>query len=272
MGAAFRSALVGSLVFWIAAGSAPASADTVALLRPVDDALVVSDPTLLDQNYGADPQILVWANYPVFGARSYVKFDLSGIPEGEVVSFARLNVFQFLGGGYASGVDVFRVAQDGWNEGTLTWNDQPVLYPDAADLISQNPTLNGTERGWVSFDLLANGFWNPAVDLVQGDRTLSLLLRISGGEVFTQRAHSLCSKDAGPNDCLILGEPGPALGRAPQLVIGTPEPMSATMLAAGIAALGLASRRRSAGGASCRDRAARATTSSTSSTIAGHKR
>ncbi|MFO0688145.1 MAG: DNRLRE domain-containing protein [Myxococcota bacterium] len=265
-----RLASIVSVALTGLAGSA--AADSALLVRPLGDALVVSDPALLDQNYGADPQILVWANYPVYGARSYVEFDLSALPVGETVTFARLNVFQFLGGGYGSGVDVFRVAEDGWSEGTLTWNDQPVLYPDAADLIAQNPTLNGQERGWVSFDLLANGRWDPAVDLAPGDRKLSLILRITGGEVNTQRAHSLCSKDAGPFDCLILGESGPVHGRAPQLVIGTPEPSGAAMLAAGIAAIGLASTRRSAGGTSCRDLSARATNSSISSTIAGPRR
>lgn len=241
----------------------PAGADSVVLVRPLGDALVLSDPTLLDQNYGADPQILVWANYPVYGARSYVEFDLSALPTGETVTFARLNVFQFLGGGYASGVDVFRVADDGWSEATLTWNDQPVLYPDAADLIAQNPSLTGYERGWVSFDLLANGRWNPAIDLEPGDRKLSLILRITGGEVNTQRAHSLCSKDAGPFDCLILGESGPVHGRAPQLVIGTPEPDEAAALAAGLAALGLAWRRSRTGDVRCRPRTSRPSTSST---------
>lgn len=255
-----RAVAIGMATLVLAVGSA--AADTVVLVRPVGDALVISDPTLLDQNYGADPQILVWANYPVYGARSYVEFDLSTLPTGEAVTFARLNVFQFLGGGYASGVDVFHVGDDGWSEGTLTWNNQPVLYPEAVDLIAQNPALTGYERGWVSFDLLANGIWDPEVDLAPEDRKLSLILRITGGEVNTQRAHSLCSKDAGPFDCLILGEAGPTLGRAPQLVIGTPEPESAAALAAGIAALGLAWRRARAEGARCRHRASRNSISS----------
>lgn len=223
------AALLGSLLF-----SAEARADSMLLLHPVDDALVVSDPTLLDQNYGSDPQLLAWANYPVYGARSYLKFELAGLPVGETVTFARLNFFQFMGGGYSFGVDVFRVGDDTFSESTLTWNHQPVLYPDAADLISQSP-LTGSERGWVSFDLLTNGAWNPALDLSPGDGKLSLIVRVSGGEVSTQRAHSFCSKDAGPLHCLVPGEAGPVYGRAPQLIIGTPEPALGTMLAAGVA-------------------------------------
>lgn len=220
--------------------SSPVLADTLVLLHPSDDALVASDATYVDQNFGSDPQILAWANYPVFGARSYLAFDVSNIPTGETVTFARLNLFQFLGGGYSSGVDLFRVADDAWDEATLTWNNQPVPVPEASDLIAQDLLLNGSERRWVSFDLLSSGAWNPAVDITPGDGRLSLILRITGGEVVTQRAHSFCSKDAGAFDCLLPGETGPTAGRAPQLVIGTPEPSRAALLAAGVALLTLA--------------------------------
>ena len=218
---------------------APAVADSMLLLHPIDDALVASDSTLVDHNYGAEPLLVVWANYPVFGARSYLKFDLERLPAGETVSFARLNLFQFQGGGYSYGIDVFRVADDAWSESTLTWNVQPVLYPAAADLVSYNP-LTGREEGWVSFDLLANGAWDTSLDLAPGDGRISLIVRITGGEVATQRAHDFCSDEGGLFDCLLPGEPGPVYGRSPQLVIGTPEPGSGAMLGAGAALLAIA--------------------------------
>lgn len=221
-----------------------ANADTLLLLRPIDDSHVVSEASWVDQNFNADPQLVVWANYPIFGARSYLKFDLSGIPEGEVVSFARLNLFQFNGGGFANGVDVFRTANDGWSETTLTWNNQPLLFPAASDLIAQDLALTGYARGWISFDLLESGAWDPATDLAPTDGNLSLILRIPGGETSTQRAHTFCSSAASSADCLLPGESGPAFGRAPQLVIGTPEPGLGASIRAGLGALALAAAGR----------------------------
>jgi len=221
-----------------------ANADSALLLHPTDDALVVSDPTLVDHNYGNEPQILAWANYPSFGARSYVRFDLSAIPAGERVTFARLSFLQYDGGGYSSGIDIYRVADDGWAESTITWNNQPVIFPAAPDIISQDPTLTGGERRWISFDLLANGAWDPSVDAAPADGKLSLIVRTNAGEVGTQRAHNLCSSEGGPFDCLLPGEAGPVAGRAPQLVIGTPEPALPALLGAGIAALTWTGRSR----------------------------
>jgi hypothetical protein len=229
-----------------ALSASSARSQTAQLLRPLDDSLVLSDPNLVDHNFGEFPFILAWANYPYYGARSYLKFDLSAIPAGEVVTLARLNLFQFEGGGYASGLDVIRVADDTWSEGTITWNDQPVLVPEAKDLIAENPALTGGERGWVSFDLLASGVWDPSIDLAQSDGKLSLIIRISGGEVSTQRSHQFCSGEAGELDCLIGGELGPVGGRAAQLVIATPEPALGATMGAGFAALGLAGVSRSA--------------------------
>lgn len=219
-------------------------ADSLSLLRPIADAYVISDPNLLDTNFGADFQIIAWANYPYFGGRSYVAFDLSGIPAGETVTWARLNLFQWNGGGYASGIDLFRVEDDAWDEDTITWNNQPLLSPTLDELIAQDPTLVGYARGWVSFDLLELGVWDPAVDLTAGDGKLTLIVRITGGELNTQRSHNFCSREGDALDCLIAGEPGPGPGRAPQLVIGTPEPEAAATLGAGLATLAALAARR----------------------------
>lgn len=225
-------------------GTSSAGADTIQLLRPTDDSFVTSQEGTTDHNYDGDPRLVVWANYPSYGSRAYLEFDLSSIPAGEVVTFARLNLLQYDGGGYSSGLDVFRVASDAWSEGTLTWDNQPVLIPDALDLIAVDPALTGSERRWISVDLLANGGWDPSVDLAQGDGRISMILRIPGGETATQRAHVFCSSAAGSFDCLLPGESGPTLGRAPQLVIGTPEPALGGMLAAGTMALLVAARHR----------------------------
>lgn len=237
---------LGACSFFVVGLASVAAADSIQL-GAVDDSFVLSDPAQLDTNYGADPQLVVWANYPNFGGRSYLKFDLSAIPAGHVITGASLNLFQFNGGGYASGVDVFRVAEDGWSEGTITWNNQPVLVPLASDLIAQDPALTGYERGWVSFDLLANGAWDPALDRAPGDGKLSLIVRITGGEVNTQRSHNYCSSEAGGFDCLLASETGPIVGRAPQLVVTTvvPEPSTSALLAFG-ALLGLARSARPA--------------------------
>ena len=224
-----------------------ARSDTLLLLRPTDDALVASHWEWLDLNFGNDPQIIAWANYPSFGARSYVRFDLSGIPDGETVTFARLNLFQFNGGGFASGFHVFRVADDGWSESTLTWNNQPVPEPSIADLIVNDATLTGGERRWVSFDLLASGVWDPSVDLAAGDDALSVILRTNYGEVGTQRSHNFCSSEANDFQCLLSYETGPIPGRAPQLIIGTPEPDLAALMGSGVgllAILGMGRRSR----------------------------
>ena len=228
-----------------AALSTSAAAATIQL-DVVEDALVLSDPLHVNDNYGSEPQIVVWANYPNFGARSYLKFDLSAVPAGHVVTGATLELFQFLGGGYASGVDVFRVASDAWSEATITWNNQPVLDPALADRISQNASLTGYERGWVSFDLLGSGVWDPSIDLGAADGQLSLILRITGGELNTQRSHNLCSSEAGGFDCLLSGEVGPITGRGPRLVLTTelvPEPSALALLAAAGVAVAAARRR-----------------------------
>lgn len=222
IGCFLRRAVFGAL---LAASAAHAATFQLA---PVDDSWVVGDPTYVDQSFGADAQLVVWANFPNWGGRTYLKFDLSQIPASEVVTGVTLELFVFNGGGFGSGIDIFRVANDGWNEAAITWNNQPTpLHPDPADLIAQNLSVVGLTRGWISFDLTASGVLDPERDRASGDGFLSLIARITGGELNTQRAHNICSTEAGGLDCLLSGETAPVLGRAPRLILTTspvPEP------------------------------------------------
>jgi hypothetical protein len=234
----------------IAAASLTAAAAhaTTLQLAPVDDAWVVGDPAYVDQNFGADTQLVVWANFPNWGGRSYLKFDLSSIPSGHVVTGATLELYVFNGGGLGSGIDIWRVGSDAWSESTITWNSQPTpLNPNPADLIAQNLSVFGSTRGWISFDLLASGVWDPEQDRAGGDGLLSVIARITGGEFNTQRAYNICSSEAGGFDCLQTGETGPFFDRGPRLVLTTaPVPETNASLLMLIACAGLAASRRRA--------------------------
>lgn len=246
MSSTFERALWGSFLGVLLAGSATHA--TTIHLAPVDDSWVVGDPTYVDTNFAADPQLVVWANFPNWGGRSYLKFDLSSIPAGHVVTGATLELYVFNGGGFGSGIDIFRVGSDGWSESTITWNNQPTpLNPDPADLISQNLSVIGLTRGLISFDLLASGAWDPDQDRAAGDGLLSVIARITGGEFNTQRSHNICSSEAGGFDCLQSGETGPFFDRGPRLVITTaPVPEAGSTLLVLLAGAALAASRRRA--------------------------
>ena len=108
--------------------SAPARAATYQL-TPVDDTFAYSGEAT--SAHGALSGIATGYTdpHPESGWISYLKFDLGSIPNSEVITGATLNLYQFLGGGFALiGTNLFRFANDSWSENTLTWNNQPLGF------------------------------------------------------------------------------------------------------------------------------------------------
>ena len=80
--------------------------------------------------------------------RSFVRFDLSGIPSGSTINSASLNA-------YADGVsgspiiDVYRVLSS-WGEHKITWNNQP----DVEEVPTVSREVSYDDEGkWVSWDV-----------------------------------------------------------------------------------------------------------------------
>lgn len=122
------------------------------------DALVTS--LLPDNNYATHKDFLAckWTNggTPV-AVRSFVSFNLSGIPMGTVITSATLELFHYnsisnIGHSTLSGpndASIYRVTQP-WDENTLTWNTQPTttainsLFVPVSSTTTEDYALNVT--------------------------------------------------------------------------------------------------------------------------------
>jgi len=99
-----------------------AATATILTLRPTQDTDV--DSTTPDANFaGADvlrlgrPSILA-----VTTQRSYLQFDLSGIPPGAVIRSAELDLFQTAG---SNNLVLVNMVASNWDATKTTWNNQP---------------------------------------------------------------------------------------------------------------------------------------------------
>lgn len=99
--------------------------------------------------------------------RSYLKFDLSTLPDGAEVSDAILTVWSRRVGAAGTGVWVF-AAGDGWSETTLTWANAPAPPGEALDRSVLTAGSSPVSHAW---DVTA-----AAAAEAQGDRTLTLVL------------------------------------------------------------------------------------------------
>lgn len=147
-------------------------------LLPLKDAHVFS--LWPDTNYGSEPAHATGCDYGYWLIRLYLGFDLGSLPDGEVITSARLHMYHFLGMGYgATGVHVHHLADDSWQEGLITWNTRPDPDVSLSPEISYNPAAGHDFPAWMEWDLLEGAGWDPALD--QADKTLSLLLKESEG-------------------------------------------------------------------------------------------
>ncbi len=144
--------MVGILVAFVLAMTSRAFADVTRTFFPVADASI--KPDFPKTNYGTSRKVVV-DNSPV--EQFLLKFSISGIGSEPVVSAKLLlyNVSDSPAGG-----DFHRVADNGWSEETVTWDNAPAADP--AIIASLGAVVS---RRWYEVSLAS---------LIVGDGTYSL--------------------------------------------------------------------------------------------------
>jgi len=129
-------------------------------LVPVADAHVASGYPA--NNYGASTSMYVQSTTAGFGnERAWLRFDLTGLPAGAMVSASRLKLYQWANSGTPLAVAVHGSANTAWSESGITWNSQPAF--DATALATQNVSARNT---WYTWDLGSYANGKSAVSLV----------------------------------------------------------------------------------------------------------
>jgi hypothetical protein len=147
-------------------------------------------------NYGGGPDLYV-EYYPDFNGapltqRAYLKFDMSGIPPGHIVTAAKLYLFVVGNGGHPPpNADLYHVG-DGWTGAAITWNTQP---PTGNYLATRGFMFWGNYYAW---NLFESGLWKPAADLA--DKKLSLMLKLAAEGELADFAGYIFSSNDGPDD------------------------------------------------------------------------
>jgi hypothetical protein len=206
--------------------TAPARADFMTI-DAVEDAVVKqASPDAVDNT-----NILRIVAYTDQHQRALVKFDLSTLPAGSVVTRARFRWYNF-GASWTTGVspvvDLFHVADDTWSETNVTWNTQP---SSGATLGQASVSLSQGWKGAVIRDTdLAILNWDPAGDLADGFLSFVMVADFAdGSRSFAGYATEIGTTHAPKLE--LTYEPGPV-----------PEPTSVALFALG--GLGVAIRRR----------------------------
>ncbi len=132
-------------------------------LYPSDDSWVEAEYP--NDNHGSDTSLRVKSDSRT--RRSYLKFDLSSIPEGKTVTSVRLYLYCTYSDASPS-VEVYvHETGDGWNEGSITWNNAPAV----GSLITST-TIYGTGQ-FYCWDITPYG---QAEYL--GDKILSVVVKL----------------------------------------------------------------------------------------------
>jgi hypothetical protein len=158
----------------------PSAAQVVDVeIPPTADAKVQWHEILdwANTNYGSDLELQVGAEntaLPDKRYRSYLRFDLSSLPEEFTLERARLRLFtQTYSTIPPTVVDLFHVADDSWSESGITWNNQP--GPSGVEWTTT--TVSALQETYWDF----TSAWDPASDVADG--ALSLLVRLENEDL-----------------------------------------------------------------------------------------
>jgi hypothetical protein len=119
-----------------------AGADEVQII-PTDDAFV--DNGEPSTNFGSSTSLFIGDRAPGNPnsiARSYLKFDLGGLPPGATINAAEVYLTNWGVGFPAVDVGAHYLPNDGWNEGSITWNNAPTGFNSSPTDIKTIATLD----------------------------------------------------------------------------------------------------------------------------------
>lgn len=133
-------------------------------INPVDDAYV--DAYHPDQNFGDSEVLEVSDHNGTETGRTYVKFDLSSIPDEVTIHYALIQFYycDSKGGGEPK-VGVYQVNTN-WDEDLITWDDQPEFSQTCEHYIllsqydpwrTEHLDITDLVRGWKSGSIPNNG-------------------------------------------------------------------------------------------------------------------
>lgn len=152
---------------------------TSVSLDPTDDSYVnANEPST---NHGTATGLFIVSLFYLdsYDHRIFLKFDLSELPVGAIISSATLKLYCYEVNSLMNGVSdvqAKRVSSDSWVESTVTWTNQPSMG-DTED--TQTPAI-----GWVEWDVTD---W--AVNQFADDKTLSVGLK-SATESYDETARN----------------------------------------------------------------------------------
>jgi hypothetical protein len=133
-------------------------------INPVEDAYV--DSYQPDQNFGEAEILEVNDHNGIETARTYVKFDLSSIPDDVKIHFALIQFYYCDSkGGDEPKIGAYQINSI-WDENSITWDKQPkfspicehyILLSQYDPMFSEYLDITDLVRGWKSGSIPNNG-------------------------------------------------------------------------------------------------------------------